>query len=226
MRTRTKHEKLEKQRKTFFMIGVILALAVVFTAFEWRTYDVSYDLDLTNHGWDFFEEEDVDPTKHEKKELPKPIIKPIAAINEIDNDKDADEVELFFPETDQMEEIPEFIYTPPEEDVGADEKVIFKIVEDMPEFPGGEKALFAYLVSKARFTQWAIETGVDGTVYVEFVVEKDGSVSNVRSLRLLGAGLDEVAVEAVKGMPRWTPGKQRKVPVRVTMVVPFNFKLN
>ncbi len=226
MRTRTKHEKLEKQRKTFFMIGAILALAVVFTAFEWRTYDVSYDLDLTNHGWDVFEEEDVDPTKHEKKELPKPIIKPIAVINEIDNDKDADEVELFNPEADPMDEVPEFIYTPPEEDVGIDDKVLFKIVEDMPEFPGGEEALFAYLASNVHYTKRAIDAGIQGKLYVEFVVEKDGSVSSVIVLRGLGGGLDEIAVKAVKGMPRWTPGKQRKMPVRVKIVVPFNFELN
>ncbi len=147
-------------------------------------------------------------------------------IKEVDNDLNVDDVELFNIEANQFDEVPEFVYIPLEEDFEYIEEIPFKVVEDMPEFPGGEEALFAYLVSKARFTQWAIETGVDGTVYVEFVVEKDGSVSNVRSLRLLGAGLDEVAVEAVKGMPRWTPGKQRKVPVRVTMVVPFNFKLN
>jgi hypothetical protein len=139
MRTRTKHEKLEKQRKTFFMIGAILALAVVFTAFEWRTYDVSYDLDLTNHGWDVFEEEPIDATKQEKKELPEVKLKPVVVIKEVDNDQE---------------------------------------------------------------------------------------VPNVELKRGLGAGLDEIAMKVVKDMPRWTPGKQRKIPVRVSMVVPINYELH
>lgn len=95
----------------------------------------------------------------------------------------------------------------------------------MPEYPGGQGALLQYLGSSVRYTQMAKEANIQGTIYVSFVIEKDGTVSNVAILRGLGAGLDEIALEAVRNMLDWSPGKQRGVPVRVEMNVPFKFRL-
>lgn len=215
---------LEKQRRIFFLIGLIISLSAVLAAFEWKTYDISMDgLVRTDHGVVDF---DLAPiTKHEKPKPPEPIYKPALLIKEVDDKTEVPDIELFNPEANPMDSIPEFVYDPVDEPDGVSQDIIFKISEDMPEFPGGEGALMAYLSSKVKYTQMAREGNIQGTVYVQFIVEKDGSVSTVELLRELGSGLDEIALEAVRSMPDWSPGKQRGVPVRVAMTVPFKFKL-
>lgn len=225
MRTKTRQDKIEKQRKSFFMIGMILALFMVLAAFEYRTYDALSLDDFTHSGHNFIDEEFVINTKQEKPEPPTPIAKPVIAINEVDDGEDVGDTEIFDAGADPLDEVPEFIYTPPDEIVDEGEDDFFVVVEQMPEFPGGMDALFAYLISNTHFTHMAIDMEIDGKLYVGFIVEKDGSISNVEVLRGLGYGLDEICVEAVSNMPRWTPGKQRGIPVRVGMNVPFNFKL-
>ena len=135
------------------------------------------------------------------------------------------EVELFDPEADQNDAVPEFIYTPPEEPEEGQGIDFVRLPEIRPEFPGGDIALIKYLGSKIYYTQMAKEAGIQGTVFVEFVVEKDGSISSVSIKRGIGGGLDEIALTAVSGMPLWSPGKQRGIPVRVPMIVPIKFKL-
>ena len=224
MKTETKQDRLEKQRKIFLQIGFIIALALVLTAFEWKTYEISLtDLSSTNYG--VIDDELIMITRHDKPMPPPPKVKPVAALKEVDNDTDVEDIELFDPETDQLDSIPDYVYIPPEDpDEGLDE-LPFLAVEQMPEFPGGERVLYEYLRSNTRFTQLAIEANIQGAVYIGFVIEKDGSVSNVTLVRGIGGGLDEVALSAVRSMPDWTPGKQRGIPVRVSMVVPFKFKL-
>lgn len=224
MKTKTKQDRLEIQRKIFLQIGFIIVLALVLTAFEWKTYDVSLtDLSPTNSG--VIDDDLPLITRHNKPPPPPPKVKPLAALNEVDNDNDVEDIDLFNPETDQLDSIPDYVYIPPEDpDEGFDD-LIFLVVEQQPSFPGGDEALYKYLASKARYTQLAREVNIQGTVHIEFVIEKDGSVSNVTLRRGIGGGLDEVALEAVRSMPDWTPGKQRSVPVRVSMVVPFKFKL-
>ncbi len=165
-------------------------------------------------------------TRHRKPEPPAPVKKPVIVIREVDNAADVEDVELFNPEADVMDSVPEFVYIPPEEDPGDEEELPFAIVEEMPEFPGGTKALYTYLASQSQYTQMAREAGIEGTVYVGFVVEKDGSVSSVELLRGIGGGLDEKVVQAVRDMPAWKPGRQRGIPVRVAMTAPFKFQLH
>ncbi len=99
------------------------------------------------------------------------------------------------------------------------------IVEEMPEFPGGSEALYPYIREILKYPIQAIEQGVEGIVYLTFVVEKDGSMSNIRVLRSIGYGCDEEAMRVVRGMPKWTPGKQRGQAVRVRYNLPICFKL-
>ena len=98
-------------------------------------------------------------------------------------------------------------------------------VEVMPEYPGGQKALFAYLSENIRYPQIAKENKIEGRVIVGFVVEKDGSISNVEVVRSVDPSLDKEALRVIKSMPRWKPGKIRGKPVRVKYTVPVNFKL-
>ncbi len=106
------------------------------------------------------------------------------------------------------------------------DELIFAVVEDMPTFPGGSKARLSYLSQNIRYPEIARKEGIQGRVYVTFVIEKDGSVDNVRILRGIGFGCDEEAVRVVSSMPKWNPGKQRGQAVRVQFNLPIRFYLN
>lgn len=107
-----------------------------------------------------------------------------------------------------------------------EEEVIFTVVEDMPEFPGGKDAFYAYIGNNIKYPVKAKENGTSGTVFITYVVEKDGSISNVSVLRGIGDGCDEEGVRVVKGMPNWKPGKQRGKAVRVQYNLPIKFNLD
>lgn len=102
---------------------------------------------------------------------------------------------------------------------------IFTVVEQMPQFPGGETAMYNYLSQNLIYPQVAKESGIQGRVYVTFVVETNGSLSDIRILRGIGGGCDEAALKAIRSMPRWVPGKQRGIPVRVQYNLPIKFSL-
>jgi len=101
----------------------------------------------------------------------------------------------------------------------------YAVVEQMPEFPGGEAALQRYLHNSVKYPNIAMENGIQGKVYVGFVVERNGSISNVRIARGVDASLDKEAMRVVRMMPKWIPGKQNGEPVRVSFTAPINFVL-
>ena len=102
---------------------------------------------------------------------------------------------------------------------------VFEVVEEMPSFPGGAVALNAFLSSNTKYPVVAQENGVQGRVIVGFVVERDGSISDVKVLRSVDPSLDREATRVVKSMPKWTPGKQNGSTVRVKYTVPVVFRL-
>ncbi|MCF7741411.1 MAG: energy transducer TonB [Candidatus Marinimicrobia bacterium] len=108
----------------------------------------------------------------------------------------------------------------------SDEKQkVFVVVEQQPRYPGGEKARKQYLAENIKYPEKAQEKGIEGTVYVSFIVEKDGSITNVRVLKGIGGGCNKEAISVVKDMPKWEPGKQRGEPVRVKFQMPLRFSL-
>ena len=113
----------------------------------------------------------------------------------------------------------------PEPPKHEEENKVFDIVEQQPLFPGGPAALMKYLSEHTKYPVVAQENGVQGRVTVQFVVEKDGSISDVHVLRGVDPSLDKEAVRVVKSMPRWTPGKQNGITVRVNYRVPVLFRL-
>ena len=106
-----------------------------------------------------------------------------------------------------------------------DKDGVYQIVEEMPMFPGGEQAMLDYVSKNVVYPEEAINKGIAGRVFVGFIVEKDGSVSEVKVLRGIGGGCDEEAVRVVKSMPKWKPGKMKGKPVRVSYMMPIIFKL-
>ncbi len=104
-------------------------------------------------------------------------------------------------------------------------KPVFTIVEEMPSFPGGEAERNKFLATNIVYPQQATENGIQGTVYVSFVVDSKGNVTDVKVLRGIGGGCDEEALRVVKMMPQWHPGKQNGKQVRVLFNMPIYFKL-
>ena len=106
------------------------------------------------------------------------------------------------------------------------EDTVYQIAEEMPKFPGGEQAMIKFVAENINYPQEAKDKEIAGRVFVSFVVEKDGSVDEVKVMRGIGGGCDEEVVRVVKAMPKWKPGKQAGKPVRVNYMMPFNFKLD
>lgn len=211
---------LEKRKSSFMWMGMVFALALVLVAFEWKIFDktqtVSTDLQL-----DLIEEEII-PQSIQKPPPPPPPPAPTTVIEIVDDEKEIEEeLEIEDLEVDQDTEI-EIIEDVYEEVV---EEEIFTIVEEMPSFPGGEAKLFEYLGKNIRYPQIAREAGISGVVYVNFVVGPEGNISDVKVLRGIGGGADEEAIRVVKNMPKWSPGKQRGKPVKVSYNLPIRFSL-
>lgn len=109
--------------------------------------------------------------------------------------------------------------------VEEDTEVVFVVVESMPSFPGGDPALFKYLNDNIKYPVIAQESGIQGRVICQFVVNRDGSIVDIEVVRSVDKSLDAEAIRVIKNMPRWTPGKQRGKTVRVKYTLPVNFRL-
>ena len=106
------------------------------------------------------------------------------------------------------------------------EDTVYQIVEQMPQYTGGEEAMMKYVAENIKYPQAAKDKNISGRVFVSFVIEKDGSVSNVKVVRGIGGGCDEEAARVIKEMPKWKPGMQKGKPVRVNYMMPIFFKLD
>ena len=106
----------------------------------------------------------------------------------------------------------------------ANDKVLEK-AEVMPEYPGGDQAMMDFVAKNVQYPQEARDNEISGRVLVSFIVEKDGSIADVKVVKGIGGGCDEEAVRVVKAMPKWKPGKDKGKPVRVSYMMPFTFKL-
>ena len=191
----------------FIEIGLIIALAGVLLAFEWKSYE-KQEINLGQLVVDDTPEEMVEITQQEKPPPPPPPQQQTTVIEIVEDDMEIeDEIEIDV-EADQETVVEEYIPVEEEEEE-EEEAQIFTVVESMPGFPGGETAMKRYLAENIQYPQMARESGIQGRVFVTFVVEKDGNVTDVRVLRGIGGGCDEEAIRVIKNMPRWDPGKQR-----------------
>ena len=133
--------------------------------------------------------------------------------------EEVEEPEIIAPPAPPAPEVVEVV-------VEEEEEEVFIIVETMPEFPGGQGAMMRYIAENIQYPIIAMENGIQGRVICQFVVEKDGRVSNIQVVRTSGdPSLDKEGVRVISTMPKWKPGTQRGKPVRVTYTIPVNFRL-
>ncbi len=214
------HANVAKFRGLFLRVGYIISVMIILLAFNWREVtkvsSLMGDLAIPEEL-----EVDIPPTEQKKPPPPPPPPPQLEILEDdeiIEEEPEIEEVEI---DEETEIEIPDI---PEEESTG--EAEIFMVVEEMPEYPGGINELNKYIARNIRYPSIARENGVSGRVFVSFVVEPTGDVSNVKILRGIGAGCDEEAIRVVKSLPKWKPGKQRGKPVRVSFNVPINFQLN
>jgi len=212
---------LENKRFIFAQIGMIISLTLILLAFEWKSYD----------DYTFLRPERIDRTVEEmaqivvqKKVPPMPKTKFYPSFTIVDDDKFIDdEVEIFNIEGDENTTYES--YMPDNEDEPTVNDVPVYMAQEMPEFPDGETERIRFLEKNLDYPDIAVETGIAGNVYVTFVVEKDGSITNIDLLKGIGGGCDEEAMRIVGLMPIWIPGKQNGHPVRVRLNMHIRFKL-
>lgn len=176
----------------------------------------------------------VDETEFEEEEFEEELVEPAPVPEEIKlaerpratEIKNADEV-AEAASNQQPVPVREIHTEIVEEKVKSDNNKVYDmaLVEQKPTFPGGDSALYKWISSQLNYPPTAAEEGVQGRVTVGFVIEKDGSITNVRVMRGKHPDLDREAVRVVKKMPKWNPGRVNGAPVRVTYILPINFKL-
>ena len=217
---------LESKRGIFVEIGLVISLALVLVAFEWKTYEKKTVEVFQRQAIDI-PEEMVEITKQETPPTPPPPPQQVTVLNIVEDNADIETDFTIDAEATQSTVIQEYVPVQniSKDDEQIEEQEIFTIVESMPEFPGGEEARMKFLLQNIKYPQIARESGIQGVVYVTFVVEPDGSITNVKVIRGIGGGCDEEAVRVVKMMPKWIPGNQRGKPVRVQFNMPIKFTL-
>ena len=224
---KTERADLENKRGYLLEIGLVVTLLIMWGVFEWSsTVERAEDFGPLEVVAD--EEELAPVTRQEELQLPPPPPpqQTVADIIEIVDDKVEVNDDFMSTEADENTtvEIQEVVDVVQEEEV-VEEPQVFFIVEDMPEFPGGELALRKYIAENVRYPEMAKENDIQGTVYVRFVVDTDGSVKNVEVIRGVDQLLDKEAIRVVQSLPKWKPGKQRGKAVRVSYQLPVYFRL-
>ena len=223
---KTPKANLESKRPTWLLVGYVVVLAFMFVAFEW-TRDIK--IDTSGRIVENVFEQDMEIPLTRQPELtpsPPPQVTPINdVLTIIDDDATAEETNFAsLEETGEDVVIKHIPVTVDEEVVVEDD--IFVVVEENPQFPnGGTAGLLQYLGKNIKYPTIPQENGTQGRVTVQFVVNKDGSIVDVKVIRGVDPYLDKEAVRVISTMPKWIPGKQRGVPVRCKFTVPVTFKL-
>jgi protein TonB len=216
---------LRKYSGIFLEVGFVLSLGIMLLAFNITQRDkMAGDLgELEN----VMAEEEIIPITRQQEITPPPPPEPPKAtevLNIVEDDVEIeDELEIEDTEADastavQIVEI--------EEEAEEEEAQVFFIVENIPEFPGGDLELRKHIAQNVQYPEIAKENGIQGRVFVQFVVNHKGEIEQVKVVRGVEAALDREAVRVISSLPKWKPGSQRGKPVRVSFTVPINFQLN
>ena len=215
---------LESKRNLFFLIGLVVALGFVFMAFEWKTNPRKAE--ITGGTPVYKIEEQFAPIVREPKEQPPEAPKPLVVetITIVDDIIDVDDaiIEPTDP-TDYISiDLPAAVMTPKDE---TEEKIFVNTVEHPAEFPGGERALYKYISDHVKYPVIAQENGIQGKVYVNFIVDENGNAINVTVPRSIDASLDAEALRVIKSLPQFRPARQGGKAVKVYYTAVINFQL-
>ena len=218
---KSKKANLETRRGTHLLLGMVISLALVWMAFEYKTYDHSEQMKANQTL--FMDDDEFVIQTERPKEMKPPKVIPVSTVDIVDNTVEVPDININV-EIDPDDEIDSYTLSSDEPD-DEDEPTFFVIVQNQPEFPGGEAKLMEYL-SNIKYPQEAIAGNIQGTVYVSFIVNKDGSISHVEIIRGIGSGCDEETLRIIKAMPRWKPGRQMNTVVPVKVRIPVRFMLD
>ena len=223
---KTPKANLENKRPTWLLVGYVTVLAFMFVAFEW-TRDIR--VDTSGRIAENVFEQDMEIPLTRQPEVTPPPPPQVTPINDvltiIDDDATAEETNFATSEETGEDIVIKHIPVTVDEEVVVEDD-IFVIVEENPQFPdGGTAGLLQYLGKNIKYPTIPQENGTQGRVTVQFVVNKDGSIVDVKVIRGVDPYLDKEAVRVISTMPKWIPGKQRGVPVRCKFTVPVTFKL-
>jgi protein TonB len=222
---KTPQADLESKKGLFFEIGMVVTLVIIYAAFQFKAPNRARDTALNMTGLTEIEEHIMQTRQPETPPPPQQNpVQQITMLTVVENTEETPELNIQA-EIDQNTVIPEYVPVQRAEAEEIIEPEIFLVVEEQPSFPGGDAARLKYFGESIRYPQEARELNIQGTVYVGFVVEPNGSISNVKLLRGIGGGCDEEALRVVTGMPLWNPGKQRGRPVRVHFNLGVRFTL-
>ncbi len=223
---KSKSANLENTRTTLFLIGLVLSLAIVLSAFEWKAEPGKHTFELgtshfTPHDFVF-----IPPTPAEEKPKPKPIVE-VPVFKIVNNQYEIDnELKLEGSEPNENVEIDfsNLVFSEDDNGKNNNEEILIS-AEVMPEFPGGQRALIDFLSKNVKYPLLARENGITGKVFVSFVIDETGNILNVELIRGVDPSLDKEAIRVVASMPRWQPGMQAGKWVKVKYSVPINFQL-
>ena len=223
---------LNKNRNLYFVIGLTLVLGLTWGAVEYKSYERTFD--SLNGDMLVDDEEDVPITEQLKTPPPPPPPPPPApeVIEIVEDEEEVEETVIESTESDEEMVIEDIVV----EDDFDDIEVPFAVIEDVPIFPGCEsvsksqrRACFQEQMNKHirknfRYPDIAQEMGIQGRVYVNFIISRDGSITNIR-MRGPDKNLENEAARIIGRLPRMTPGRQRGVPVKVPFSIPITFRL-
>lgn len=233
---KTVNEELQGQKSTNMLIGYVLALAAMFVAFEYTQREVKVVDD--EKIYDFRMEEDMIPiTQQQEVVAPPPAAAPtiMEFINEVEDDTELPEEEI--ETSEEMNQAitavvgtgaPSAVVNAPVGPVveADDDDRIYEMVEENAQFPGGDEACFKWLSEHIKYPSICQEQGVQGRVIVNFVVNRDGTIVDVKTVRSPDPNLTKEAERVVKMMPKWKPARQGNKTVRSRFTLPVMFRLN
>ena len=210
---------VRKRRIFFLLAGFMVALGVVLSGLTWKRITIKKEQER-QVKMNTMDQQMVQPNQPKKPKKKKP--KQTTKVKEVE-DKKKIEKDLTIGDL-SVDEDTEFNFDSGEDKPKEDK--VFAIVEEQPSFPGGDGKMMEYIQEHIKYPRKAREMGTTGTVYVQFIVNKDGSITNVEVLKGIGDGCDKEAKRVVRNMPKWDPGQQRGRSVRVSVKIPIRFSLS
>jgi protein TonB len=221
---KTEHADLDKKEVFFFSISLFITLVMVLGAFEYKQYDKPV-IELVSRNTNTFEEM-VDVPATEIPPTPEVIVQQPQLVEVPDEQEIEQEVKFVFDvEVTEETKIQAVEVVEAPKQIEEETEEIFTIVEVTAEPKDGLAAFYQSIAEQIKYPSQARRLRVEGKVFVEFVIGKDGKITEVKAVKGIGAGCDEEAVRIIQNSPPWNPGRQRGKPVRQRMVLPIIFKL-